>query len=400
MGETMPLIALSKSDPETVNSFSVKQVVSFAGDGSLKDGSTCSAEFREYLSGISSEKIRAYVEHCLSESFEKSGLVLQDLVNELGRRLDFTVEDGFYSGRKNQIGNDGLWLAPEGNHIVLEVKTTDAYRMSMDTIAGYREKLIQSQRISENSSILVVVGREDTGELEAQVRGSRHAWDIRLISAEALAKMIVLKENSDEEETGRKIRQILAPVEYTRVDALVDVVFTAATDVESDFEEIAPPKETIVEKEIARINEITQVELLNEKRSKIVAAMSEKLGETLIKRTRAMYWSASRSSRIACTISKRYEDGPGYWYAFHPKWQSFLSEADRSACVLGCMGRDDSFALPLDFLENYLDLMNTTGEGDKMYWHLHLNEGPDGDIYLVIPRQENVSVMQFQLKDA
>jgi len=34
--------------------------------------------------------------------------------------------------------------------------------------------------------VLIVVGRQDTGELEAQIRGSRHAWDIRLISAEAL----------------------------------------------------------------------------------------------------------------------------------------------------------------------------------------------------------------------
>ncbi|NNF24050.1 MAG: hypothetical protein HKN63_04505 [Rhodobacteraceae bacterium] len=187
----MPLIALWKTDPGTVNSFSVKQVVSFAGDGSLKDGSECSREFREYLSAIPSEKVRSYVEHCLAESFEKSGLVLQDLVNELGRRLDFSVEDGLYSGKRNQIGNDGLWLAPEGNKIVLEVKTTGAYRMSMGTLAGYRDKLIRENKIDDNSSILIVVGREDTGELEAQVRGSRHAWDIRLISADALTKMVI-----------------------------------------------------------------------------------------------------------------------------------------------------------------------------------------------------------------
>lgn len=271
--------------------------------------------------------------------------------------------------------------------------------MSMDTIAGYREALINGQKIGENSSILVVVGREDTGELEAQVRGSRHAWDIRLISADALAKMVVLKENSDEEETGRKIRQILAPVEYTRVDALVDVVFTAATDIESEIEEIGSPQEAVVDQSLDRTNEVTQVELLNEKRSKIVAAISKKLGSNLIKRTRAMYWSVDRTARIACTISKRYEDGPGYWYAFHPKWQSFLAEDNRSLVVLGCMGRDDSFALPLEFLERWLNSMNTTGEGDKMYWHLHLNEAANGDIYLVIPRRENISVMQYQVMD-
>jgi hypothetical protein len=334
------------------------------------------------------------VEQCLLDSFEKSGLVLQDLINELGRRLEFVVEDGLYSGRRNQIGNDGLWSAPEGNHIILEVKTTDAYRMSMDTIAGYREKLIREQKINENSSVLIVVGREDTGELEAQVRGSRHAWDIRLISADALAKMIILKENSDEEETGRKIRNILTPVEYTRVDALVDVVFTTATDVEHDMEEAVAPSVSEAISVTARTNDVTGPELLNQKRSTIVNAMSHLVGDNLLKRTRAMYWSSDRKSRIACTISKRYENGPGYWYAFHPKWQSFLTDAEISYLVLGCMGRNDAFAIPLSKLESYLDDFNTTGAGDSMYWHIHLNEMENGDIHLVIPRKENICIME------
>jgi hypothetical protein len=48
----VPLISLWKSDPDTVDSFTVQQVVSFSGDGKLRDGSECSKEFRDYLSGI------------------------------------------------------------------------------------------------------------------------------------------------------------------------------------------------------------------------------------------------------------------------------------------------------------------------------------------------------------
>ena len=44
----------------------------------------------------------------LNGLFEKSGETLQDIVNELGRRLDFEVENGFYQGRTNAVGNDGL----------------------------------------------------------------------------------------------------------------------------------------------------------------------------------------------------------------------------------------------------------------------------------------------------
>lgn len=163
-------------------------------------------------------------------------MVLQDLVNELGRRLDYVVTNGRYQGTSNSIGFDGIWKS-EGHTIIVEVKTTDAYRIPLDKIATYRTRLHSTGQIDGLSSILVVVGREDTGEPEAQVRGSRHAWDVRLISAEALLKLVQLKEDSDDPETGRKIRSLLAPMEYTRLDAMIDVMFTAAKDVEATLSE-------------------------------------------------------------------------------------------------------------------------------------------------------------------
>ena len=83
------------------------------------------------------------------------------------------------------------------------------------------------------SSVLLVVGREETGALEAQVRGSRHAWDVRLIGIDALLKLVRLKENTASGDVGAKLRTTLMPVEYTRLDAVVDLVFSAARDVEA-----------------------------------------------------------------------------------------------------------------------------------------------------------------------
>ncbi|MFL5296323.1 MAG: hypothetical protein ACJ798_08075, partial [Phenylobacterium sp.] len=171
----MPLISLWKSNPGTVSELSIEQVVSTAGTGSLTDGSECSAELREYLGQIPSRKIESYVEHCLSTNFGKSGMVLQDLINELGRRLDYDVTNGRYQGVPSAIGYDGIWRSPEGHTIIAEVKTTDAYRMSLDTIAAYRDRLKAAGEVGGPASVLIVVGRDDTGELEAQVRGSRHA---------------------------------------------------------------------------------------------------------------------------------------------------------------------------------------------------------------------------------
>jgi hypothetical protein len=161
----MPLLSLWKSDPETVDKFTIQQIVSFAGDGRLTDESECSSELRAYLSGIKTEKIAIYIDFCLSEQFDKSGSILQDLVNELGRRLDYVAENGLYSGRKNAIGNDGLWLSPENHAIVIEVKTTDAYRIPLDVIATYRSKLISAEKIDEKSSILIVVGSTRYGRV-------------------------------------------------------------------------------------------------------------------------------------------------------------------------------------------------------------------------------------------
>jgi hypothetical protein len=163
-------------------------------------------------------------------------MVLQDLVNELGRRLDYKVTNGRYQGTPTKIGFDGIWVSGEGHSIVVEVKTTDTYRISLDTIATYRKRLTDTGELGSPSSILIIVGREDTGELEAQVRGSRHAWDIRLISADALIKLVELKEGADAPDTDRKIRSLLAPMEYTRLDEMIDVMFSTAKDVESAAE--------------------------------------------------------------------------------------------------------------------------------------------------------------------
>src|SRR5262252_3619197 len=142
----MPLIALWKSNPTAIGASTIEQIVAIAGDGTLRDGSACSKELREYLAQIHSQKIASYVEHCLSSAFTKSGMVLQDLINELGRRLDYRVLNGRYQGTSDAIGFDGIWRS-DNNTIIAEVKTTDAYRISLDTIAGYRQKLHNAREI-------------------------------------------------------------------------------------------------------------------------------------------------------------------------------------------------------------------------------------------------------------
>ena len=172
----------------------------------------------------------------MGNPFNKSGQILQDIVNALGRRLEYKVENGRYQGIKNEIGYDGIWIDQSGYSLVVEVKTTDAYRFPLNTVAKYRDSLIQCEEIEDCSSVLIVVGRADTGEFEAQVRGSKHAWHMRIISIDSLVKLVRIKESADTQETISKIKTLLMPIEYTRIDVLIDIMFIATKDVESSLE--------------------------------------------------------------------------------------------------------------------------------------------------------------------
>lgn len=387
----MPLVELWKSSPSTVSQFTIEQVVMTAGDGILRDASLSSRELRQYLREVPSDKMFEYIDGYLTRGFNKSGAVLQDLINELGRRLDYEVENGLYQGRSNAVGFDGIWRSSDGYALVVEVKTSDAYRINLDTVASYRETLVSNGKIPKESSILVVVGRSDTGDVEAQVRGSRHAWDIRLISADALVKLVKLvklKESTNEGETVSKIQDLLKPFEYTRLDNIIDVVFTTAKDVEAstEFEQgFAQTGEAEDSDRCGAAQEHTSPEVLTGLRKRIVQALGKREGCDLIAKSRALYRDVSNAVRTCCSISKRYPRGT-YWYAYHPRWDHFLAEAEQGFFVLGCVDRSVAYALPRAFMRDVVDKLYTTHvKGTaKMYWHIHLEEGPGDEMYFIV----------------
>lgn len=399
----MPLLAFWESNPDEINKSSIEQVVAMAGDGNLKDGGSCSEELRKYLAEAASSQLATYVAHCLDSSFTKSGYVFQDLINELGRRLDYKVLNGRYQGTVNEIGYDGIWVSPEGHTIIAEVKTTDAYRIPLDTIAGYRRKLLATETIANPSSVLILVGRQDTGELEAQIRGSRHAWDIRVVSADALIKLVQLKENSDDPETGGKIRSLLTPLEFTRLDGLVDVMFTTATDVEAvpltTADEKGEVRGTVPKDVIVAPSgwEFTDFAVLDKKRSDIIESMGRKTGSKLIKKSRALFWDANHEIRVACSISKRYPKSYLYWYAYHPEWETFLKEGQKAYFVLGCMDLDFAFAIPFHVMAANLASLNTTTTSKKTYWHVHIVEADNGGFSIPLRGGKHLPIDEFRL---
>jgi hypothetical protein len=152
------------------------------------------------------------------------------------------------------------------------------------------------------------VGRSNTGDLEAQIRGSRYAWDMRLISVDALIRLLSLKESVEDPDTVRRIHEILIPREFTKLDEIVDFVFSTAEDAkETDElpEVTGPPKEPRVPRPKAA------PVAFNDLAAKRV---SDRLTIPLLKRTRAYFSpSLARLYRAPCkgTVFQRVRIPPG-----------------------------------------------------------------------------------------
>ena len=94
----MSLAELWDTSNSQIKKRHIRQVIAFAGDGKLIDDGATSEEFREFLAHIPSDVLVRYSDECLAEAFPDSGLALQDVVNEIGRRLGFTVTNRRYRG--------------------------------------------------------------------------------------------------------------------------------------------------------------------------------------------------------------------------------------------------------------------------------------------------------------
>ena len=359
---------------ETFDSKSLSQILSFAGDGKLRDNNTTSIEFRELLEQVPFELLKQFSENCLSDKFEDSGLALQDVINQIGSRLGFSVKNGLYRGKKNEIGFDGIWESNEGFNIIVEVKTTDAYRINLDVIAEYRNKLIEQRQISKaNSSILIIVGRQDTGDLEAQIRGSRHAWDIRLLSTDSLLQLLALKEKLNDTKTIQQINELLKPKEYTRIDKLIDLIFLTSKDLEI---EDSVESEEVIDDEL----ETTETDSQHTKATPVnfheecLDKIQFKLGINLIRQTRISYSNKDKSIGLICAISKPHKQGQfqKFWFAFHPHQQEFLEEFNNSYVAYGCGSPENTILIPFNIFQPFIKNLRTTNK-ERMYWHIHIH---------------------------
>jgi hypothetical protein len=242
-------------------------------------------------------------------------------------RRDFAVDDKLMVDGDCTIGE--------------EVKTTDAYRIALATGRRYLDRPIEERALPrDRCSILYVVGRFDTGDFEAQIRGSQLAWTARIVSVDALCRLLAISATLGDPQDRHKIYSLLRPFEYTKVDDIINLVFAAAEapekitaevdsdDAESDEPAAAPAK---VHAECPR-------------------RIGESLGQPLVQKSRTQYSTADGSTNVVVAVSKEYHDKneEGYWYAFHSYYETFLKETSAGFASFGCGSPTDVLMIPRD----------------------------------------------------
>lgn len=270
--------------------------------------------------------------------------------------------------------------------------------MSLETIAGYRSKLIAGGALAQDSSILFVVGRKDTGALEAQIRGSRYAWDMRVVGVDSLLKLVQVKEKSSEDQTVIQIRELLRPFEYTRIDRILDVVFSAATDAIKD--EAEPLDDTGPSGDTDSFQQDrTPQQTIEQVRLKAAESLSLNIGGHLVRKRQALFEDKELSARACITVSKRYDSKlQPYWYAYHPKWDDFLGDAVSGYVVFGCVDRLEAFAIPLQRMREILPSLNQTVRPDGgTYWHVKFSEAPNGLVLFASKTGESFDLAPYQI---
>ncbi len=147
----------------------------------------------------------------------------------------------------------------------------------------------------------------------------------------------------------------------------------------------------------------TDAELLHAKREVITKALAQREAVELRSDGVARRRSANGDVRAVLSLSKLYEDRPDfpYWYAYHVDQDEYLAPASRGFFVLGCMDRDEAFAVPLGVMRNVVGSLNTTTREDgRAHHHIHLAER-EGALALLLPKASthlDVSAYRLDLK--
>ena len=333
----------------------------------LRDNSSASLELRRHLRAAGLTEIEAISRILLST--QTNGRVFQDLVNNLGERIGFEVEYGLYQGVKNAIGFDGYWRS-KNSDIVVECKTTDAFRISTDVLLRYAERLRVERNLKGSPSILLVVGRFDTGDLESQIRGSRADDRIGVIGIGSLLSLVGAVGELTNGPATEGLRSLLIPRDYTRLDELSRLI----TNVINEAQYSHSIAEDLVSQDSTKIPFDEMVSSAVWYKAAMVSSLEEETG-VLDKITASKsHFTDQMGQSIFIAASKRYQrEDQQYWFSIPKDMENFW-RANGGRLLLGLVGSKVHYDIPWDALEKIIVHLNEASRGKRDYFHLGLKD--------------------------
>lgn len=357
--------------------WNIEQWLSAAG-GRLTNGSEASTQFRRFLQVISFDSLDAFIHQCLVSKHIQRGLILQDLMNAVGSKLGFVVRQGLYRGTSEEPGYDGIWKAPtDGFSLIVEIKRSGAYTVPLRIAADYRERLVARGDLDNaNSSILYVIGDESPIELEDQIRGSEYARTTRVVSIEALLRLLKIRRDMEEDADLEKVFKLFRPIEYIRIDSIVDLVFAASA------------REVLDGEDGAEIEPTADHDL----KWLCVQNVQKRLKTPLIEQSASRYKGSQSSIKLIMYVARRpYKGNPEtYWFGLRPTPLIFLKE-NNAYIALACGTADQILLMPGVEILNRLERLLVDKDG-RYLWTV---EKRDGEFHLVKRAGEKEDVTRF-----
>ena len=179
-------------------------------------------------------------------------------------------------------------------------------------------------------------------------------------------------------------------------------MFTATRDVESslEFDSQGSGSDASIPDTEMSVQQHTPSRTMDLLRKRIISSLAERDGISLIAYKRAQFWTPDHNVRATCTISKRYERGSNYWYAYHPQWDEFLGAGSLGYFVLGCLDKEVAYVLPHAEISGQLSNLNTTSRIGKTYWHIHLEDDQEAGMSLILRgegRRQSIAAFEMRL---
>lgn len=218
------------------------RIVNLAGDWT--DGSRASEQFREIISDeqTTTEEIESYLNEAIEGSERHHNRALQDLVNNVGRRLGFEVEYGVYQGRSDTIGYDGHWISTttdDETHLIVETKTSSTYTIDPSQAGEYMHEFVEREDVDRNQVYgLYVMGDDDTETISQTILGSQYRDRMRVITARRLLKLLEIQEDSGLRH--EQVVDVLLPINAVDVGQLVGLI-QDVIEIREDDEGISDP---------------------------------------------------------------------------------------------------------------------------------------------------------------